>query len=37
MKKDSVRFTVCIHKELFENWIMYHNFMDARSRMNFAE
>lgn len=38
MKKDSVRFTVCIHKELFlKDWIMYHNFMDARSRMNFAE
>lgn len=37
MKKDSVRFTVCIHKELLKDWIMYHNFMDARSRMNFAE
>lgn len=37
MKKDSVRFTVCITKNFLKDWIMYHNFMDARSRMNFAE
>lgn len=37
MKKDSVRLLCAFTKNFLKDWIMYHNFMDARSRMNFAE
>lgn len=36
--KKTVSVLLCAFtKNFLKDWIMYHNFMDARSRMNFAE